>query len=361
MIRRLPLFFIAVSVLFFSLSAHAQALLQAGAEAPAFTLKDLDGKAASLADFAKGNKAVVLVFWSTWSPRSDTALKRFEEFHLKYRGRGVQVVGVNADNQTITPEDRQKIRRTALDLKLTFPLLIDEGLKTFHAYNVIALPSTVVVTEGKIAYELPGLPLTRTEDLFDYLLALAGEPARTKLEARYQPRYDAVAATNLARGLVAQKRPEQAEPLFRKAIEKDPRYMLPYVELAKLSEAEGKTAEAEELLAKALAIDPESLVVAAELGYLQAKTGKLKEAIALLEETVKKNSYPPGHYYLAYAFGRNGQLKAALAAFDEALALNPYEPTAYTLRAEVYQKNGQLKEAAADYRKALELLLGVRW
>ncbi len=338
-------------------SAQAQALLQTGAQAPNFTLSGVDGKDVSLS--AIPEKKVVLVFWSTWSANSKKALRRFEEFYEKFKDRGILIAGINAENQTISPEDRENIKKTMKELGITFPVLLDRNLGSFHDYGVIALPSTVVIVDGKITYELPGLPLVGTEQMFDYLLTLVGEKPRTEVVPKYQPRYDAIADANLGRAFIKKKMNMMAYPLLKKAIEKDPRYMLPYVELAKLYVTDGDNANAEEILRKALTVEPDNVAVLTELGYLFCMTGRIKDAIDILDKAAQMGSYTPSHYYLAYALGKDGRLKEALAAFDTALSLNPFDYRIYLLRAETYENGKMLKEASADYRKALELLLQI--
>jgi Tfp pilus assembly protein PilF/peroxiredoxin len=353
------LLFFFLYLYLFTLPVSAQALLQIGAQAPEFTLKDIEGKDISLSQYSQ-KKAVVVLFWSTWSAKSPNALKRFEGFYKKYKDRGIQVIGVNADSQTISNEDIEKIKKLVKEFDITFPMLMDKELKTFHEYSVIALPSTIIVSEGKIAYELPGLPLVGTEDMFDYLLVLAGEQPKKKMEPKYKPRHDAIADTNLARGFVKRKKYDMAYPLFKKAIEKDPKYMLPYVELARLYETEGKNPEAEETFKNALNAEPENVAVMSEFGYFLTKLGRIKEAVEILDRAVKKNSYTPAYYYHAYALAKNGQIKDSLGAFEGALSMNPYDPKLYSLRGEVYENSKMPKEAASDYKKALELILKIK-
>ena len=352
--------FIAILVLSFAYSANAQALLQTGADAPQFSLKDLGGNTVSLSDFSQ-SKALVLVFWSTWSVKSEKALKRFEDFHQKYKDKGIRILGVNADNQTMAAEDVEQVKKTVADWGISLPVVIDRNLGTFRAYSVVALPSTVVVADGKIVYEMPGLPLVGTETLFDYLLTMAGEKPKTDRAPRYQPRHDAIADTNLARGFVKKKMNVMAYPYFKKAIEKDPKYMLPYVELAKLQERDGDKAAAEETFRSALKVEPENVVVLSEMGYLLTNTGKIADALPVLEKAVSLNSYTPAHYYYAYALGKAGRLQEAMTAFDQALELNPFESEIYVLRAEINEGQGKTKEAAEDYRKAVELMLKVKY
>ncbi|MBZ0158129.1 MAG: redoxin domain-containing protein [Alphaproteobacteria bacterium] len=339
----------------------AQAMLQVGSAPPEFVLSDLDGKEVQLSTYSSRSKAVVVVFWSTWSASSAKALRRFEEFHQKYKDKGIQVLGINAENQTMSPADRENIRKVVQEIRITFPILLDRELSTFHDYQVIALPSTVIVTDGKISYELPGLPLVGTEEMFDFLRVLAGETPRQKREPGYVPRHDAIADASLAGQFAGKKQLAMARSLYRKAIEKDPQYVLPYIKLAEILEKEGTLTEMEEVLRKALTVDPGSIAAMSSLGYCLAKREKQKEALGLLEKAVAGDeSYTPAQYYYAYALGKDGRIKEAEGAFQRAAGLNPHEPLLYLLRAEIREKAGMPAEAAADYRKALELKLRIQ-
>jgi Tfp pilus assembly protein PilF/peroxiredoxin len=352
-------FAIIAMITLFTYSANAQALLQTGMEAPGFSLKDIGGNRIELSQYAH-KKAVILLFWATWSDNSRKALKRFQGFYEKYAYKGFQIVGIDADNQTISMEDQEAIKKTLKETGVSFPVLLDKGLDTFHAYGVIAIPSTIVIMDGKITYELPGLPLVGTEDMFDYLRGIAGETPHSKAEPIYRPRYDAIADANLARKFAKEKMNAMAYPFFRKAIEKDPKYMLPYVELAELYASDGNTQEAEATVRKALTIDGNNVAVMSELGYLLTRAGRMQESLDILSRAATKDSsYTPSQYYYAYALGKAGKLRESLAAFDKALSLNPFEVEIYRLRAEIYEENRMLKEAASDYRKALELTLNI--
>jgi Tfp pilus assembly protein PilF len=177
-----------------------------------------------------------------------------------------------------------------------------------------------VISENKITYALPSFPLVGTEEMFEYLLVLAGEPPRTKVEAKYRPKHDAIATVNLARKFAKKKNMfKMAAPLFKKAIKKDPHYMPSYIELAMLYEANGKIKEAEAILREALTIEPENQIVMSELGFLLAKNDRTKEAVDILSKVVQSESSTPTHYYFAYALGKDGQLEESLASFDRAV------------------------------------------
>jgi tetratricopeptide (TPR) repeat protein len=72
---------------------------------------------------------------------------------------------------------------------------------------------------------------------------------------------------------------------------------------------------------------------------------------------VQSESFPPAHFYFAYALGKDGQLEESLASFDRAVELNPFEYKIYELRADIFESNNVLKEASADYNRALQIIL----
>jgi thiol-disulfide isomerase/thioredoxin len=63
--------------------------------APAWTLKDVDGKTVKSSDFA--GKVVILDFWATWCPPCKAEIPGFIELQKKYGNKGLVVVGVSLD------------------------------------------------------------------------------------------------------------------------------------------------------------------------------------------------------------------------------------------------------------------------
>ena len=173
-----------------------------GQKPPDFSLKNLQGETITLSNYSD-KQAVVLLFWSTWSRKSKDALTRFNSFYQKYRDKGIQVIGINAESQHITDKDAEQIKYLIDELGILYPIALDNELETFHSYSVIALPTTIVISENKITYALPALPLIGTEEMFDHLQTLAGEPPPArKVRTGYIPKSDAVATANLAGKMV---------------------------------------------------------------------------------------------------------------------------------------------------------------
>ena len=76
---------------FFLLSCNARSEI-----APAWSLKDLDGKTVQLSDF-KG-KVVILNFWATWCPPCVAEIPDFITVQKEYGDKGVVVIGLSVDS-----------------------------------------------------------------------------------------------------------------------------------------------------------------------------------------------------------------------------------------------------------------------
>jgi peroxiredoxin Q/BCP len=101
--------------------------LEAGDRAPAFSLKDQDGKVHDLKDYA--GKTVVLYFY----PKDDTPgctkeACSFRDNHEAINEAGAVVLGVSADDAASHQAFREKFG-------LPFPLLVDEGAKVASSYG----------------------------------------------------------------------------------------------------------------------------------------------------------------------------------------------------------------------------------
>ncbi len=122
-----------------------------GKIAPGFSLVDLDGKKVSLADY-KG-KPVLVNFWATWCGPCKIEMPWFEEFHTKYAGQGLVILGVASDDASKTA-----ITSTAKKLGVTYPVLLKDD-KVESAYGGVEfLPESFYVgRDGKVLLETAGL------------------------------------------------------------------------------------------------------------------------------------------------------------------------------------------------------------
>jgi len=337
--------------------------LRIGAEAPDFHLKSLAGKTAGFADL-HGEKLTIVLFWSTWSRNSEAALTRLETLYHQYRGKGLGVVAINADGQTLSPEAEADILATAKRLKLEYPLLLDDRLRTFDDFGVIALPTMVVLGPDRtIRYEMSGFPLVGVEDLVDFVEATLEGRSLTPQVAKktgYQPNPKALHFFNMGRKTLKSRRMiDAAEMWFRKAVEADDGFVEPRLGLGRFYLARKDFARAAEQFSQVLALEPDNVVALCESAMLLAAKGQVAEAEALLVRAKQKDGYyTPAYYYLGYLKGRGGALDEALGLFDRALQINRSSPDIHIYMGRMYEERQEPEQAAEAYRRALEALLG---
>lgn len=119
---------------FFSATSQALSL---GKSAPDFTLKSMMGQNLNLAE-QRGN-IIVINFWASWCGPCRTEMPILQEFHNQYQDLGVAVWGVNVEQQNQAGLDYIQ------ELGVDFPIFFDASNTISAAYNVEAMPTTVII------------------------------------------------------------------------------------------------------------------------------------------------------------------------------------------------------------------------
>jgi peroxiredoxin len=133
--------------------------LKIGDPAPDFSLRGIDGRTYSLADF-KDSKILMVIFLSNHCPYSHAAETRLLPFLARVKGRGLGVVAINPNHPDAVRLDElgySKYTDSFDDMKIyareqgfTFPYLYDgETQKTAMAYGCLATPHVFVFDEKR--------------------------------------------------------------------------------------------------------------------------------------------------------------------------------------------------------------------
>jgi tetratricopeptide (TPR) repeat protein/peroxiredoxin len=336
--------------------------LQVGMEAPDFSLPLISGEKKSFADL-KGDKLTVLVVWSFGDKKSEQALVRMQKLYQKHHDKGLAVVAITADMQGIADNAMGRVGSTVERLRLTYPVLIDNGLDFFRDIGIIALPTTVIVDrERVIRYELSGYPLVGSEEMADFVTASIEGAKPAMAEKRgYLPTKSALRFYNMGKNTLRSGRmAESAEMWFKKAIEADPNFILPHISLGRFYLQRGDKALAGAQFKEALAKEPNQVIALCESALLLFDDNRPAEGQALLESALKADeSYTPCYYYAGFAYGRQDKLEQALKMFDDAERINPLDYNLYVYKGRVFEGQKKPREAVAAYRKALETILRI--
>src|SRR5215210_4766119 len=103
-------------------------MVQEGQPAPAFTLRDADGKRVSLADL-RGKKVVLYFYPKDDTPGCTRQACGFRDDHTRFQEGNVVILGVS-------PDDEASHRLFAQKYDLPFTLLADPGGEVAAAYGV---------------------------------------------------------------------------------------------------------------------------------------------------------------------------------------------------------------------------------
>ncbi|UCG39395.1 MAG: redoxin domain-containing protein [bacterium] len=290
----------------FSVSGAAAAFknIKVGDQALPVELKDLEGQQHSLTRY-KEAKAILLFFWATWSERSVKELEDLKKLEAAYADKGLQILAVNVENQTMGDEDLARVRALLQEKGIGYPVVVDEGLRTYSEWGVIATPTTALVDAGgTVSFDLSSYPTSGYLDLEEAVqkaLGLYIEEEKVAAVPSYEPAREALLHFGLGKRHAQKGFMTKAMPEFEKAAVADSGWADPHIHMAFVHIREGEDEKARQALEKASSLDPgrsETLLLQA---FLLLTEEKVDEAIALLQtegpsgpEGAESAAEPPG-------------------------------------------------------------------
>jgi peroxiredoxin len=125
--------------------------LNIGGMAPTFQTYRLDGGPAHF-PAAYAGRPVVIRFWADYCKFCEGEMKAIEAVYQRHKGRGLEVLAINAG------QDRATVEAFVKKIGISYPALLDEKAAISKQYGVVGLPTTYFVdakgiVRGKIVGE----------------------------------------------------------------------------------------------------------------------------------------------------------------------------------------------------------------
>jgi peroxiredoxin len=121
-----------------------------GDKAEDFSLKNVDGKMISLADYSNV-KGYIVVFTCNHCPYAQLYEQRVIELHKKFKPLGFPVVAINPNSPDIVPEDSYpEMQRRARENGYPFDYLFDEDQTVFPKFGASRTPHVFVLDKNLV-------------------------------------------------------------------------------------------------------------------------------------------------------------------------------------------------------------------
>jgi thiol-disulfide isomerase/thioredoxin len=139
----------AVLAVLASLLSLAAAADMVDKPAPDFALRSISGAPVRLSEHL--GEVVIINFWATWCGPCRQEMPLLDALYGKYRQAGLILLSVNLD------ENVEPAIEMAQTLKVSYPVLFDARKEVGRAYDVGAMPVTVLVDRaGVVRYVSEG-------------------------------------------------------------------------------------------------------------------------------------------------------------------------------------------------------------
>ncbi len=133
-------------------------MLEVGAAAPDFSVKDTEGNLFTLAS-EKGKKTILIVFWSIFCEPCRAEMPAIQKLYEKYKDKGLDVISVALDGEPLKTSITGFVKQEGY----TFRVLIDEldaqeMFKVADPYGVGGTPTMYLLDKtGKVVLGKAGL------------------------------------------------------------------------------------------------------------------------------------------------------------------------------------------------------------
>jgi peroxiredoxin len=114
-----------------------------------FSLKNIDGKIVSMADYPDA-KGFVVIFTCNHCPYAKAYEDRIISLDKRYKKLGYPVIAINPNDPSVVPDDSyEKMKVRAKEKGFTFPYLVDEKQDVFKEYGATRTPHVYVLQKSE--------------------------------------------------------------------------------------------------------------------------------------------------------------------------------------------------------------------
>ena len=300
-------------------------------KAPAFNLPAMlpPGKHVSLEPL---DRPILLIFGEAYHPPTQEALTTLKKIYKRIGLTEIDVPVYLILSQAPTPE--QKAQLDAKE-RIRADILLDKDEKAFGDYDVIVLPSVVVIDkQGKISLALSGVPLAFSDIVEDALLFSVGRMTREEYESsRSAPqgstdKEEAAAKVSRLTGLAGQLMRrgfgELALERYREALGLDGSYLPARIGMARCLIQLNRLPEACEQLLKVLQADENHVEANLLMAWVEIRRGGEEIASAkwrLNWLLTTHPSHPQANYLMGIVCETQGEKDRALEHYKKAAQL----------------------------------------
>jgi len=148
-IKIIPAALLVLFISAFTLKNTTQKGYGIGDVAAGFSLKNIDNRMVSLADY-KDAKGFIITFTCNTCPFAVMYEDRIQALNEKYGFQGYPVIAIMPNNTDVKPGDNmQAMKQRAQEKGFTFPYLMDEGQKVYPKFGATKTPHIYVLEKSK--------------------------------------------------------------------------------------------------------------------------------------------------------------------------------------------------------------------
>lgn len=128
-------------------TASSPQVLPTGSAAPGFSLKGVDGKVHSLAEYK--SKTTLVIFICNHCPYVKARINDVVALQNKFSPSELQVIGINSNDPNYQDEGFDNMIKFSKDYKLNFPYLIDETQQVARDFGAVCTPDPFLLDADK--------------------------------------------------------------------------------------------------------------------------------------------------------------------------------------------------------------------